>query len=340
MTFRTIALAAVIHSAGATATPSFLKKSHYAQMTPRFLADEAEGDDGVQQNLANYNILYQNCFADSQTISFKLCERGHGCEQNKCDSFGEYVVDFYEFIDAFTELQLGAREYACEMVRENCETDDDGGWDDCYTNAGYDYCLQEDDDAFELQRYLECVAFDEDYYVGPYCHDTEKIYLQFYTDEDCTEVADVTASDLGYDDMPYTRQSGRSIIDNECGRCHEHADQNDQNGGNDEEDEDDIIEQCEELYEDATKCEVEDSGNNDCDYLESLKSAEGSGFRQRDSSSNSWLGWGIAALAVLAVVGIAFFVVSKKKKAAAAAEEASSKKKPFLSKFNKKGTMS
>lgn len=315
-------------------------------MTPRFLEEDgeaAQNDNGIQQNLANYNVLYQNCFTGSNEISFKLCERGHGhgCSQKKCDSLGEYVVDFNQFLDSFTEMKLGASEYACEMVRENCDGDDDNALAQCYENAGYNYCVQEDDDAFELQRYLECVEFDEDYYIGPYCADTTNVYLGFFTDEDCTVAAGVTASDLGYDDMPYTRESGVSILEKECERCREHANENNQNGGDDNDDEDNVIEQCEELYEYSTKCEVADNGNNNCEYIESLKSAEGWGFQQRGSFVvKSWLGWAVGISLILLLVGVAYYVSSKKKKSAAAAEETSSKKKPFLSSFNKKGTMS
>jgi len=336
-----LALAALVHSAAAVSSaeasvPSFLKNNN-DKLDFRRILDQ---DGNVFENLANYNILYENCFPSSNAISFKLCADGHGCshDNNQCESLGEYVTGFDEFLDAFTEMQLNAKEYACEMVRENCNVDDDN-YQQCYIDAGYDYCIQANDDAFNVQRYLQCVAFDETYYIGPYCHDTEKIYLGFYTDEDCSEPAGKTAKELGYDDMPYTKESGMSLIEDECAKCREHADEDHQNGGDDADDEDVIIEQCEELYADSIKCEVVDSGYNDCDYMDKLKSTEGKRFKPRGSMSASRAaGWGIAFLAIVAVAG-AGYMLMKRKKDPAAAEDANSKKKPFLS-FNNKGNMS
>jgi len=190
------------------------------------------------------------------------------------------MIDFYTFIDAFTEAQMGAREYACEMVRENCVEDDE---DTCYANQGYDYCINEDEDEFDLQECIEgCQEFGDDgYYVGPYCaSDATSIYLGFFTDQYCTTLATEGTfySLYGYA-LPYSTETSTTIIGDGCAKCKEHGNENDQNEG-DQEDEDKVLKQCEELYEGSMKCQDDVGGDVDnpdtsaCGYITTMVSQE------------------------------------------------------------------
>eukprot|EP00339_Tiarina_fusa_P026862 CAMPEP_0117000366 /NCGR_PEP_ID=MMETSP0472-20121206/2732_1 /TAXON_ID=693140 ORGANISM="Tiarina fusus, Strain LIS" /NCGR_SAMPLE_ID=MMETSP0472 /ASSEMBLY_ACC=CAM_ASM_000603 /LENGTH=335 /DNA_ID=CAMNT_0004700035 /DNA_START=59 /DNA_END=1066 /DNA_ORIENTATION=+ len=271
---------------------------------------EQEDGDGEADNdyawMKDYNLMYGNCFSDDNVATFRLCPAESTCQEG-CQNGAEYVTDLAFFIDAFTEAQLGAREYRCEMARENCDVDDDAT---CYQAANLDYCddANEDDNGFDLQEYLECVEIGENgYYVGPYCaDDSTSIYLGVFEDDDCSKAADLAIfeDEMGFE-LPY---SGVSIVANECARCKEHGDQQDQNGGDDEEDEDDILEQCEQLYEDSNKCETylgtDDADESGCDYIKELQDSAGVGSSNGASKrSRRRRVWGIIVLLILLAVG-------------------------------------
>jgi hypothetical protein len=81
----------------------------HAGMTPRHLEE-----DNDYSWMSGYTLKYENCFADKGMVSFRLCPRDNSC-QSGCSEGGQYLVDFWFFLDAFSEAQMGAREYACEM---------------------------------------------------------------------------------------------------------------------------------------------------------------------------------------------------------------------------------
>lgn len=264
-----------------------------------------------------YTLKYQYCFADKNMVEFLLCETGDSCKDG-CENGNSYTIDFVTFVDAFSEAQMGAREYACEMVRENCEEDEE---EDCYANAGYnyDYCM-EDEDEFNVQEYLECAEF-EDGYVGPYCADDGySIYLGYYEDECYTLAAEGTfETAYGYV-LPYSKESGDSIItgDDGCANCNEHALDQDQNEG-DQEDEDDVLEQCEELVGGSySKCEDGTDGDKSgCETIEELEESDPYVSSTKTSSNGgsstakrAFLFIGLA-VAILACCGLSYFCYSK-----------------------------
>jgi hypothetical protein len=102
---------------------------------------------------ADEGILYMN-----NVVRFALCP-ADSC--SACTGGGEYVVNMYEFVDAYTEYQLTAQELACENLREECNcqnaNDEQNCESQCYTNAGHEECIEyEGQEAFEVQKYLEC----------------------------------------------------------------------------------------------------------------------------------------------------------------------------------------
>lgn len=119
--------------------------------------------------VANYSLKYLGCSSLTQVsqeggggeegllyqqnlVRFALCPSNGKC--STCSGGGEYVVNMYEFVDAYTESKLNEQEYKCEQIRENCYNDDENG---CYVAAGADECVEyEGQEAFEIQEYLEC----------------------------------------------------------------------------------------------------------------------------------------------------------------------------------------
>lgn len=100
----------------------------------------------------------QGILYTQQLVKFALCP-ADSC--GSCSGGGEYVVNMYDFVNAYTEARLTAEEQACETVRENCNcqyaNDDSACEASCYYQAGLDSCIQYDgQDDFEIQRYLEC----------------------------------------------------------------------------------------------------------------------------------------------------------------------------------------
>lgn len=124
--------------------------------------------------IAKYSIRYLGCSSLVQVreegggdegllytqnlVRFALCPSS-SC--SSCSGGGEYVVSMMEFVDSYTEFKLTEKEYACEMIRENCycdnANDDDVCENQCYTNQGMPECIEyEGQEEFEIQGYLEC----------------------------------------------------------------------------------------------------------------------------------------------------------------------------------------
>ena len=285
--------------------------------------DQDDGDDMDFSFLSGYNIMYTNCFHSKSVVTYKLCPSDDTC-QAQCTSGTNHLVDFYEFLDAFTEMQMEAKEYRCEYVRENCEYDNDDedaadqALEACYQAAGIDYdCDQwdENDEGFNLQEWIEgCTALeDTGYYIAPYCsEDNYNIHLGVFTDADCTNMADNTdafTNTMGYE-LPYSTES---ILPNECGSCREHGLDEDKEDG-DAEDEDDVLEQCEMLYADASG-HCDDYDDTACDVIKALqnneKVTEGSERQKRSGLSIFLI---VLLVLLILIVGYAFMKKSQASK--------------------------
>ena len=212
----------------------------------RRLEDAAEDAEDYSW-MSGYTLRYEQCFQSGGTdfVYFTLCPAESQCVSG-CEGGTQYVSQLNFFVDAFTEAQMGAHEYACEMARENCgEGDDDANMANCYAGYNAQNCDEEDGEGnFNLQEFLECNQFDDEYYVGPYCaEDGASIFLGYFKENTCSNFADsgLFEETYGYQ-LDY---SDYSMVADSCANCKEHGDH--QNDG-DEEDEDDVLEQCEELY--------------------------------------------------------------------------------------------
>lgn len=212
----------------------------------RRLEDAAEEEEDFSW-MSGYTLKYEQCFQSGGVdfVYFTLCPADAQCVSG-CEGGTQYVSQLNFFVDAFTEAQLGAREYACEMARENCDEnyDDDANLATCYAGYNAQDCDEDGEGNFNLQEFIECNQFGDDYYVGPYCaEDGDSIFLGYFTEDSCTNFAQdgLFEETYGYQ-LDY---SDYTIVADECANCREHGDH--QNDG-DAEDEDDVLEQCEELY--------------------------------------------------------------------------------------------
>jgi len=226
-------------------------------------------------------------------VNFALCPSG----QKSCSGGGEYVVELSEFVQAYTEAKKESEEAQCEAVQESCNCnyydDEDVCFSGCYSKAGLDFCV-EDENEFEIEDYLECKEAEfqnnyyQAYYIGPVCSSNGKaIHLELFTDESCSVAAKSgTYEKYNYSaSLPYSKQS---MVSNDLVSCKQENDDNNNNNGDDANannnnngnyyyEEPEVVEMCEQLYEEAAKCEknlkyknsaYRDTGS--CDYIQKV----------------------------------------------------------------------
>jgi len=184
---------------------------------------------------------------------------------------GEYLVEMRYFVEAYMDHKLAS----CEQIAEDCGCYyDDLCLSYCYAAAGLDGCggdNGDDDWESEVKQYLECEAiadYDDDYmsvYVGAYCSSNGKnIYLGTFKDRQCSQkAAEGAYKSLKGRELPYTSES---LVDNDCIACG--GTRNNYYGTNQ------VLEFCEEIYGNSTKCERNlDLYNKDtggCEYIHKI----------------------------------------------------------------------
>lgn len=221
---------------------------------------------------------------------FKLCP-SNTCSSS-CAKGGEYLSEMERFLENYIEFKAEELEYNCEYVQENCDcenaNDDEACEQQCYIDAGLEDCIEvendDDGEEFDLADYLDCKEIQENgdddgqgYYVGPKCSSNGKsVFLGVYTNERCTTEAEngeeIYKSIIGKS-LPYATTS---IIKHECISCKQ---------VNDDDDDDDIevSEMCDEVYEEAAKCEknmeIDYPHTQDCEFVHSTIKRLDSSFK-------------------------------------------------------------
>ena len=255
--------------------------------------------------LIDYSIQFQGCHSIIQygegqkggeegtlfmqnLVKFRLCPI-ESCNKN-CK--GLYLVDMRQFVEAYVQYQEEAAQMECQNMQDNCACDDDGVDDrvclnKCYMQEGLENCMSNDDDGiheeFEIERFLGCEKIqtysdDDDvhYYVGPKCHKGNSILLDVFEDSGCIQPAPTgTYEKYNYnnEELPYAKQS---IVTSDCLIC-EQADQaSDDNAQNANDANDDSValnQICDQVYEEAAKCErdldIENPRNSECKFIKS-----------------------------------------------------------------------
>lgn len=245
-----------------------------------------ENDDDGQEDA----LITRKQFARFRLCPANKCSRrGGGCKSN----YGDYVVDLYTFLKAYTESKERARRSLCENASWECKCDknrdDDGNVDDnfeyncessCYKKRGLKDCLEElereqyertygrDESEFRLEEYSkECRQYGDNrrlennnnygyYYVGAYCaKQGGDVYLGMFTDDSCTNFADSTNGADMYKSLTGNTlpYKSKSIVQNDCVTCVEPPRYEDQDDGDDDTVE--ISDDCMEMYDTAGKCE-------------------------------------------------------------------------------------
>lgn len=180
MMFRTSVLAVLSAVASATIVPNDIPAT--SKLGSRLLSKATVVEDArhLEQErdvtfVASYSLKYLGCSSLVQVreegggdegilytqnlVRFALCPTSATC--SSCSNGGEYVVSMMEFVDLYTEHKLNDKEWACEMIRENCycdnANDDEVCENQCYNQQGMPECIEyEGEEEFEIQRYLEC----------------------------------------------------------------------------------------------------------------------------------------------------------------------------------------
>mmetsp|Transcript_18861 Transcript_18861/g.34127 ORF Transcript_18861/g.34127 Transcript_18861/m.34127 type:complete len:390 (-) Transcript_18861:145-1314(-) len=286
-------------------------------------------------------------------VRFRLCPEGSCSTENAggCDSgYGEYILDMNIFLEAWLQAEQEHFELLCEQYAyTQCQNNDDEDtclWD-YLTSIGMDpyKCVDKnpyneeegEEEAFEWADYMECAKYEfqnnnrrqldqaeeVEYFMGPYCADNGgAIYLGLFTDDQCTIFAD----DYGGKETFYTNSAGTdmpfyatSVIDYDCISCKEP--QEDNNGGDDAQDADEVIDFCEQIYQQAGKCEtglssagISNLNENACNYMEGIKVVRKNGVVQQNSSKANKTASIFIGIFVVAFVLLAAYVYYLKTK--------------------------
>jgi len=229
-----------------------------------------ERDEGLRSNMV---------------AKFKICP-GDSC--GSCRNGGEYIVEMRDFVETYQEALQEAQEYECETNKEICEYNCENGYqyqnydngnnynnnynnnnqnDDeyclnsCLAEKGYSQCIEDENEQeqMDLNEFGECRPIEEGnennynnygsnyqmYYTGAYCT-SSGVYAGVFTDSTCTKHAPkgtYESYNYGYS-LPT-----EPLVSSTCISCaaQYNDDGNANNGG--------IAEVCEDLYEEAIKCE-------------------------------------------------------------------------------------
>lgn len=306
--------------------------------------EEADGEEDVRIQTKRL-VRFRLCPKDSCTT-----ENAGGCNSG----YGEYILDMNIFLDAYLQARQEHNEYMCEMYAyKNCQNnggrrlDEDACLWDYLESIGEDpyMCVDKnpysddeaEDEAFEFADYMACAEYkfenqnnrkldqqeEVQYFMGPYCSDNGgAIYLGLFTDDSCTIFAD----DYGGKETFYSSSGGTtmpfyatSVIDYDCISCTEPEEYN--NDGNDAQDADEVIEFCEQIYEQAGKCETQLSSagisnlnENACNYMEGIKIVRKNGVVQQNSSKANKTASIFIGIFVVAFVLLAAYVYYLKTK--------------------------
>jgi hypothetical protein len=263
-----------------------------------------EGND--YSFIGDYAIKFQGCHhvqqwnnaaddEDDVRIKTKRLARFRLCPSDQCSDsksagctskYGDYVVDMSTFVNSYLGGIEQDKEQICQDTNDDCENmcgnDDADCLYDCYDGYDATFCLEEEDENFNVQEYAACAQFDfggnrrledggndneKQYYLGPYCADQGgEIHLGLFTDDTCTTFVSngetMFSNIMGYE-MPY---SDDSLITTRCFDCAV----SDGEGGYD------TKETCTDVYQYSGKCETKMTGNDypneaSCGYIEGIK---------------------------------------------------------------------
>jgi hypothetical protein len=233
--------------------------------------------------------------------------------------------------------QKSQKEYNCAKVKSKCSCEDDDSINDdnvclskCYAKAGLDYCENDEEDDFEVDRYLECRNpqgnnnknnnngdDSTQIYVGAYCSSNGKsIHLGAFSDRQCSVKTDASV----YEEqtgvaLPYT---STSLVGSDCISCKEPSAYDDDYNA-DANDADTIREICTDVYERSAKCEsnleISTKSTGGCNYIHTiLPRTERAVASSRGGSASVGWAWTFAMTTLVASAAAMFFYSKTKRK--------------------------
>jgi len=246
-------------------------------------------------DLESYLDATVEYFQDYQQEMCNACEENcynNANEEQQQDGEEEQQQDGEEQQDDAEEGNDGER-----RLQNYYNVDCDTCWDECQKIEN-----MEDNGYLDATEFLECeMIYDPEddqkdaLYAGPICASGgTKIKIGVFTDEDCLfldsskDVDDYLVNGDG-NSMKLSHALLKSTYTDTCISCKEPQDQDANNNGNDADDADEVIEMCEQLYDEAAKCEKTHGFDNGyanyngyanqlaqeevvCDFMQSLKS--------------------------------------------------------------------
>jgi hypothetical protein len=274
-------------------------------------------------------------------VLFKLCPTKNNCSNN-CKGGAEYLVELKEFVEAYMNSQKSQKEYNCAKVKNKCSCENDDSINDdnvclskCYANAGLNYCENNEEQEFEVDRYLECRNpqgnnnknnnnngdDSTQIYIGAYCSSNGKhIYLGAFSDRQCSIPTDASVYEaqtgIG---LPYTTTS---MVGTDCITCREPSAYDDDYNA-DANDEDTIREICTNVYQRSAKCEtnldISTKVTGGCNYIHQILPrteraiSSSSSSLSRRSASVGWA-WTFAMTTLIASAAAIFFYRQTRRK--------------------------
>jgi len=229
-------------------------------------------DDEMADNEDAGTIL-----ATQRFVIFRLCPTG----SDDCGyDYGEYVIDMQEYLEAYSQYVGEEQEEWCDTCNEYCEQDEEEEEDgedrkkrklqdmDC---SCMDTCYKienmEENGYVDATEYLECQAVyeaDDDgsaLYAGPYCSGGEKIKIGVFTDEECMYLdSSKDVEDFLIDDDGVTMKLSHGLLKKTYDQdapvsCLVVQEEEEEERRKLDDAEVEITELCQELYEEAAKCE-------------------------------------------------------------------------------------
>ena len=194
-------------------------------------------------------------------------------------------------MEAYQDAQEELNEYACQTQIETCQyacengqyeyqnqdynynnnNNGDGGDNYCYytcmADAGMSYCEDDNGNDMNMDELMECRQLGGDnnnnnnnqyygnsnyqvYYVGAYCT-ADGVYVSTFTDSQCSNFAPKGTYEKYYG---YSLPTNK-IVGTDCISCKAPEENNNNNNNNNYNYQEEVYEVCEELYQDAGKCE-------------------------------------------------------------------------------------
>lgn len=228
--------------------------------------DELAEDENSDSPLAlRHFVVFRLCPTDS-------CEV---CDDDNDDEdvpYGIYTVSVQTYLERMVNYEMEIMKNKCEGCNDEECNDDAGNCNSCPSECSQ---YQNLDGYVDASNYIECQQLEvqnngdagegnnenenqddgssSSLYIGPRCNQYGKIVIGLFSDQNCWDpIDDLDVETVLGAKLSYMYLSQPQSEDGGCVSCKEDDENENENDKNDA---DDVNEMCEELYNDAAKCE-------------------------------------------------------------------------------------